>query len=54
LEGLDEMLTVNRLCLPPELRRALACIRAIKNMQGTIRRVTINEKRWRVTSLTPR
>ena len=25
LEGLDEMLTVNRLGLPPQLRRALAC-----------------------------
>jgi hypothetical protein len=29
LEGLDEMLTVNRLCLPPQLRRSLyrsACL----------------------------
>jgi hypothetical protein len=24
LEGLDEALTINRLCLPPQLRRSLA------------------------------
>ena len=46
LEGLDEMLTVNRLKLPAALRRALACTNAIENMQGTIRRVTRNVKRW--------
>ena len=46
LEGLDEMLTVNRLRLPAALRRALACTNAIENMQGTIRRVTRNVKRW--------
>jgi hypothetical protein len=40
LEGLDEILTVNRLRLPPELRRSLACTNAIENMQGTIRRIT--------------
>lgn len=46
LEGLGEMLTVNRLRLPPELRRSLACTNAIENMQGTIRRVTRNVKHW--------
>jgi transposase-like protein len=51
LEGLDEMLTVNRLRLPPELRRSLACTNAIENMQGTIRRVTRNVKRWRDASM---
>ena len=47
LEGLDEMLTVNRLGLPFELRRALACTNAIENMKGTVRRVCRNVKRWR-------
>ena len=47
LEGLDEILTVNRLGLPKELRRSLACTNAIENMQGTIRRITRNVKRWR-------
>ena len=45
-EGLDEMLTVTRLRLPKQLRRALACTNAIENMQGTIRRVARNVKRW--------
>ena len=45
-EGLDEMLTVTRLGLPKQLRRALACTNAIENMQGTIRRVSRNVKRW--------
>lgn len=47
LEGLGEMLTVNRLGLPLELRRALACTNAIENMMGTVRRVCRNVKRWR-------
>jgi putative transposase len=47
LEGLDEMLTVNRLGLPLELRRALSCTNAIENMMGTVRRVCRNVKRWR-------
>jgi transposase-like protein len=51
LEGLDEMLTVKRLRLPPDLRRSLACTNAIENMQGTIRRVTRNVKRWRDASM---
>ena len=51
LEGLDEILTVTRLRLPLELRRSLACTNAIENMQGTIRRVTRNVKRWRDASM---
>ena len=35
LEGLDEMLTVNRLGLPGALRRSLACTNSIENMMGT-------------------
>ncbi len=47
LEGLDEMLTVNRLGLPAQLRRSLACTNSIENMMGTVRRVCSNVKRWR-------
>jgi transposase-like protein len=47
LEGLDEILTVTRLHLPTELRRSLACTNIIENMNGTIRRVCRNVKRWR-------
>ncbi len=46
-EGLDEMLTVNRLGLPVKLRRSLACTNSIENMMGTVRRVCRNVKRWR-------
>ena len=46
-EGLDEMLTVNRLALPGQLRRSLACTNGIENMMGTVRRVCRNVKRWR-------
>jgi putative transposase len=46
LEGLDEILTVHRLGLPEDLRRSLACTNAIENMQGTVRRVCHNVKRW--------
>jgi putative transposase len=47
LEGLDQMLTVNRLGLPAQLRRSLACTNSIENMMGTVRRVCRNVKRWR-------
>ena len=47
LEGLDEILTVNRLGLPTELRRSLACTNIIENMNGTVRRVCCNVKHWR-------
>jgi len=51
LEGLDEMLTVNRLGLPLKLRRSLACTNGIENMIGTVRRVCRNVKRWRNTAM---
>jgi hypothetical protein len=47
LEGLDEMLTVNRLGLPVELRRSLVCTNSIENMMGTVRPLCRNVKRWR-------
>jgi transposase-like protein len=47
LEGLDEILTVNRLGLPAQLRRSLACTNSIENVMGTVRRVCRNVKRWR-------
>ena len=51
LEGLDEILTVTRLRIPKELRRSLACTNIIENMNGTIRRVCGNVKRWRDASM---
>ncbi len=51
LEGLDEMLTVTRLGLPPELRRSLACTNIIENVMGTVRRVCRNVKSWRSPSM---
>ena len=51
LEGLDEILTVNRLGLPIELRRSLACTNIIENMDGAVRRVSRNVKRWRDASM---
>ncbi len=47
LEGLDEILTVIRLGLPPELQRSLACTNIIENALGTVRQVSRNVKRWR-------
>ena len=56
LEGIDEILTVTRLGLPVELPhgtspwaegpRSLACTNIIENMNGTIRQVCRNVKRW--------
>lgn len=51
LEGLEEILTVIRLGLPKELRRSLACTNIIENMNGTIRQVCRNVKRWRDASM---
>ena len=51
LEGIDEIVTVTRLGLPMELRRSLACTNIIENMNGTIRRVCRNVKRWRDASM---
>ena len=46
LEGLDEILTVIRLGLPPELRRSLACTNIVENALGTVRQVSRNVRRW--------
>jgi len=46
-EGLDETLTVLRLGLPKTLCRTFSTTNAIENMNGTLRRVTRNVKRWR-------
>jgi transposase-like protein len=47
LEGLDEILTVIRLGIPPELRRSLASTNIIESMNAVIRQVCRNVKRWR-------
>jgi transposase-like protein len=46
-EGLDETLTVLRLELPRTLRRSFATTNAIENMNGSLRRISRNVKRWR-------
>jgi transposase-like protein len=53
-EGLDETLTVLRLNLPPTLCRTFATTNAIENMNGTLRRVVRNVKRWRGESMIQR
>jgi transposase-like protein len=45
------MLTVTRLGLPSQLRRALACTNIIENMMSTVRQVCRNVKRWRTASM---
>ena len=47
LERLDEILTVVRLGIPPELRRSLASTNIIESMNAVIRQVCRNVKRWR-------
>jgi transposase-like protein len=47
LEGINEILTVTRFGLPVELRRPPACTNIIENMNGTVRQVCRNVKRWR-------
>lgn len=47
LEGLDELFTVNRLGLPPSLRRSLATTNIIESPQATVRRLTHKVDRWR-------
>ena len=47
LEGLDEILTVNRLGLPEELRRSLATTNMIESPHAVVRQVCRNVKRWR-------
>jgi transposase-like protein len=46
-EGLDETLTVMRLNLPATLRRTFATTNAIENMNGALRRIARNVKRWK-------
>jgi len=46
-EGLDETLTVLKLGVPTTLCRSFSTTNAIENMNGTIRRVIRNVKRWR-------
>src|SRR6516165_2412925 len=41
----------SRLGLPAELRRSLCCTNIIENMNGTIRRVCRNVKRWKDASM---
>ena len=51
LEGIDQIVTVTKLALPMELRRSLACTTITENMNGTVRRVCHNVKRWRDASM---
>ena len=46
-EGLEETLTVLKLKLPKALQRTLATTNPVENLNGAIRRVTRNVKRWR-------
>jgi len=46
-EGLDETLTVMRLVAHGTLRRTFATTNAIENMNGALRRIARNVKRWR-------
>jgi len=50
-EGLDETLTTLRLKLPAGLCRTFSTTNAIENMNGTLRRVMRNVKRWRDESM---
>ena len=50
-EGMEETLTVLKLDLPELLRRSLATTNAIENLNGTIRRVSRNVKRWKSPSM---
>jgi len=46
-EGLDETLTVMRVGLPGALRKTFATTNPIENMNGTLRRIARNVKRWK-------
>ncbi len=50
-EGLDETLTVLRLGLPKTLCRTFSTTNGIENLNGTLRRVLRNVKRWRGESM---
>jgi len=45
-EGLEEMLTVHRLRVPPQLRKTLACTNVIESAFSIVERVCRNVKRW--------
>jgi transposase-like protein len=46
-EGLEETLTVIKLGLPATLRKSLSTTNMLENVNGSIRRVTRNVRRWR-------
>lgn len=46
-EGLDELLTLKDMKLPTWLERTLSTTNPIENLNGSIRRITRNVKRWR-------
>jgi putative transposase len=46
-EGLDETITVMRFGLSKTLQRTFATTNAIENMNGSLRRIARNVKRWR-------
>ena len=46
-EGLDELLTLKDMKLAPWLERTLSTTNPIENLNGNIRRITRNVKRWR-------
>ena len=48
---MEETLTVVKLALPELLRKSLATTNAIENLNGTIRRVSRNVKRWKSPSM---
>ena len=52
--GLGEMFTINRLGLPPELRRCLGSTNVIESPNSGIRRRTRRVKRWRDHSMVVR
>ena len=51
LVGMDEILTVTRPGLPPELRRSLGSTNIIESMNGVVRQASRNVKRWRDASM---
>lgn len=46
-EGLDETISVKRLCLPKKLERQLSTTNAIENLMGAVRRLSHRVKQWR-------
>ena len=45
-EGLEETLTVQRLHVPSQLRKTLACTNVIESAFAIVERVCVNVKRW--------